>query len=247
MVWFMLLVTAGFGLSGCSSGGDGGGQTTNLSFVGLWDGLFLGNPFGAESATAMIQGGRFMMVDNNDVVYDGSYEANGSTGFLAQQVRRTNAAGSAGQDLSITGTVRSDNQFGQLLTLRITVLGSTNIPDDLQLIPNPVYQQASGMAQVEDFWMANADQLSFFIFNIQDISGNNITADDNPCFYSGVMSTLNAQRNLYSVNIFVSTPLVCAISGQYSGFAALYNDGNLLRLILASENRGLHFLLERQQ
>lgn len=240
----LLIAIAGFGLAGCNSEEDGGGGQTSVSIVGLWDGIFLGNPFGAESAIAVIQGGRFMMVDNNDVVYDGLYEPSGRTGFIAQQVRRANANGSAGPDLSITGSVVTDNQSGQLLTLRILEVGSTNIPDDLQLVPNPVYQQGSSLAQVADFWGASLNPSLPLIFNIQNAGGANIDAQDDSCTYGGVISPQNIQRNLYTVNISISPP-GCAVSGQYSGFAALYEGGDLLRMILASDSRGLYFPLER--
>lgn len=241
-----MLLAMALMLGGCS-GGDGGGgsQTSSLGIVGVWEGLFLGSATGASSARAVLLGGRLMMADDNDVVYDGTYQPVGGGGFRADTVRRVNANGQAMAALSVSGAIVPDDRSGELLSISMTAVGSTNLPENLQMLPSASYQQASSLSRVDGHWVDGVNPGSLLILSVDNASGNNISGQDGACAHSGVMSIPNAQRNLYAVSLFISGGSACPIGGQYTGFATLEND-NLMHVMLANQSRGLSYTLVRQ-
>lgn len=242
----LLVIVLILGSTGCTSSGGGGASSTSLSVPGLWAGSFTN--FGqmqASSAIVFMHNSRLMMVDDNDVIYDGPYLPVGSNQFQAQTVKRKNANGPILPDVTINGTVRPDNRFGQLMDVTINTVNSSSIPDNLQLFPDPAYQLDSSLARIADFWLGSLG-LEAITFNILETGVSNITANSDFCIFTGNVSTLNTQRNLYSINLTAFSDVGCSVGGTYSGFAALYDDDDVLRMMLASADRGLYFELDRQ-
>ncbi len=234
-------------LAGCNSesgGIGGGGSSVSLAtLTGLWEGDILGANIvsGQEVEAAMLYNGDLLMVDNTNVVYAGAYVLNSSTQFQAEQVRRYNPGNPATPGfLRFAGVLGPDNSSasGQLLVITVTEVGGTLTSEQIQLQPDNDYQRTSSLTLVSGTWQDGVSPSLTL-----DISQTGIVLlQQGACSYGGQISTPNAQRNLYEITLGGAT-IGCA--GSLTGFAALYDNETLLRIIVAGNSGALHLALAR--
>lgn len=236
----MLLVATTFGLHACTGdSGEIGPTPSRLSLQGLWEGNFLGlgNLQANRAVAVVLNGGRLMMLDDNDIVYAGDYRTISSIEFAADVVTRYGVSGAVSPpSLRMQGRIINDPQ-GAYLDTRI-FLGNESNPDTIQLRPNPGYARSSGLSQVAGTWVRPFTTMAL---TIQSSNGS-LFGQQSPCFYSGSIGAPDPERNLYLVNMTISPPPGCDAAGEYSGFAYLEAD-NQLHMMIGSSGRGHYFPL----
>ncbi len=249
------LVALAFLLAGCNSSEEGGSAAQRTPLPGLWQGDLLGggSPDAITGfATAIVAfmlypngqgGGRLLMLDDTGLIYDGAYTNVGSNGFDADDVRRYEPGSPAGAvRLRIDGQVRSDNT----LVARIRARSGSTIPADMHLTASTAFLESSGLNLLANFDWQGSVAGQFVLFNVNATPGgpNLFGTQATGCGYSGSISNPDPQRNLYSVQ-FLSDGNCPTANSNFSGFAALYNGGTLLRILVAGNGGALHFQLTR--
>ncbi len=235
------LIAALFAVSGCQfpdgtgerkTGGGGGGTppTQDIRVAGIWDGITVGAA--SVRMTALVQGGRFMMV-GDDLIYDGTYPpTNNSNINVTADVYGVNNARST--SVNITGGIdRLSIGFAQPVGVNLGM-------------EEAVWNRGSSLSRLTDNWTARFEGSDFLTLTINNQGAFN-SQDADGCLYEGSFSIIDTTINLYTVAFSITGAGSCtALQGKiYTGMASLFPNNNTLFLLAVNGTQSIFYIFER--
>lgn len=213
------------GLTSCGGGGDGGGDesSASVSANGFWEGSFTEDGEGTFHVEGLLYNGRIIAVSESaGVVYDGSYTLSGNN--LSGNLTVYRISGSVIGTATISGTVTEKSSISASFSTSVGSKGT------ISLSFNSLYNRDSSLSLIAGFWDSTIGAaLTIVIEN----DGTFFGQDSDGCVLSGEISILDAEYNLYDVNLSVAS---CGVSnGSYDGFATLLTD-NILEVVVSNKH-----------
>jgi hypothetical protein len=188
----------------------GGGVITDASFMGIWDGTYIGNPPGnpeqwATTFTGLLYDGRMILYESNGQVWDSAYERTGAATMRAEDVLVFAPNGIQATRVLINGSLAGTD------TLDL----SYNLGTGVGLIQqqygrNPAWERSSSLSLVSGIWSSGgedsgAPEITLTINNVDGQAVLDGANSETNCLYNGVIELLDESRNLYEVSDFVVT------------------------------------------
>lgn len=219
------------GLASCSDNDGDRVLGTSDTANGIWEGTVTVDGDDTFKFTALLYNGRFMAFnsDSFDFMLDGDYTVRSNdisgkikTYDLDDQLE---VGVATGETVTISGTV--DEQKSIALTFS-TSEGATGT---ISLTFNAAYNRSSSLSLIAGTW------LSIGLTITVDDDGSVEGQDDDGCIFSGDISILDSEHNLYKTKVSVES---CGeINGSYTGFATLPSSDTA---VIAASNSD-YFLL----
>ncbi|WP_018880234.1 hypothetical protein [Thioalkalivibrio sp. ALE9] len=230
-------VTLAF-VTGCGGGSsdDGGSSNGNeqddarepASAEGIWRGTFTEEGVGTFDAQGLLYDGRVIAIsEGGGVIYDGEYSVTGDS--VEASVRAYQINGWYFADADLQGTVKPSESMDLEFETTLDTEGSVSLEYDAQ------YDQPSDTSMIEGMWRYGEPGYEAIVD--VEASGDFFAQDTHGCTYLGEARSLNPDKNLYSVDMSVSS---CGdFDGAYTGFAALLDEpsmGEILQIVVSNPN-----------
>ena len=239
------LITLLSGCGGGSSDSDTSEPPPNQNVDGIWQGTTTDDT--GTCKLYMINSIGEMVAFSSDcqTVYKGSYTVDGSN--LSAQVEVYDIGGAKKGSTTLSGTCSEQS----------TMNGNYTTPDGRGGTFDLSYNQATGrpssLEQVEGTWAYN-DSNGFSADFVIDNQGKLSGANSYGCNIRGVISLLDTNKNIYSIDLDITQCTaqggVYDQDGSYDGLAVIGKDAatskDMLILVSASGNDSLLYPIARQ-
>jgi hypothetical protein len=221
-MWAMVLV---FTVLGCGGGGSSSGQpsepTPISSANGIWHGTFTEPPYGTFDLSVLTHDGEIMGISNDaGVIYHGYYTLDQSA--LSGAVKVFEIGGGLFATAEIAGTYSGQGTIDAQASNLYLGTGERTT-SSIHLVFDELYNRPSALSLVEGTWFYSEPgySVTMNVDSFGDISGS----DSEGCEFSGKISLLDTDHNLYAVDVDVTQ---CgAMNGFYGGLATLSDENTL--------------------
>lgn len=216
-------------------GSGGTPPTQDVRVAGIWDGITVGAA--SVQMTALVQGGRFMMVGDGSI-YDGTYPpTNNSNINVSANVYAIN--GPLGGPVTISGGID-----------RIFIQFAQPVGVNLQM-EEAIYESGGSLSRLEDHWtfqLADAESPHLTLAIGPDGRFNDMDADG--CVYQGDGSNqglfvIDSDINLYRVRFTLAGDCGPFLGAAYTGLATLFPNNNRLFLMAVNGSHSIFYIFER--
>ncbi|MGB5259922.1 MAG: hypothetical protein WBO34_05295 [Gammaproteobacteria bacterium] len=201
-------------LPGCNVGGSGGAViVANQNPMGLWDGTFTETGFGTGNLTGLLINGELFFISTDaDSVHAGTYNVIYNSISGTADLYQINGALFGTSTLS--GTVTTGASLTGNFSTSYGSIGTFNLAYD------PVTDRGSSLATTNAVWSATNGLYTITL--AIDINGMITGSDTDGCVYNGAGSIIDAGKNIYRVNITVTS---CGVlNGTYDGYGSVLDN-----------------------
>lgn len=212
---------------------------------GLWRGVTQDQA--ATEIFTMLAGNRIIMM-GGELIYDGSYTA-GTQGDFTGSVDVYTIYGEKLTPLAQVA-INGNRPDETNLTLNINSSGASALPQSINLTLEAVYERDSALALAAQMWGIILDTPRYTLIFPIDSNGTVTGASDTDrCLYTGNLSLLDAQYNIYGVTLSLRNQRRNACNPftgtGYTGFASLVPGDDSLLIIVSNGFHALSFDLTR--
>lgn len=200
----------------CGGGSDSSpSPVVNENPEGIWTGTFTESGMGTYVVDMLVYNGEIIGLSTDaSAIFVGTYTVSGNS--ITADVKAYAIGGGPYATSVITGTFSEQSQFDATFSSTYISSGTTST-GSITLTYDSIYDRSSSLAMLEGTWSETDG--AYTITADVDAFGSLSGTDTAGCGYSGVISILDPNKNLYGIDIDVST--CSSFNGSYDGFAVL--------------------------
>lgn len=170
-------------------------------------------------------GSVYAISEDCDVVLTGTLSISGDVASIAFD------------QFTVDGSSNGQSSFSGSYTLQSQINGNMNTGANLNLSYDIIYENDSAIALVAGSW-GDPQGLAISV----DAAGNIVGADINNCTYGGSISIIDANYNLYAVNVELNDFMgSCGSAGSYAGMVSVTDGANAAMTILVGNDLSIFF------
>ncbi len=230
-------------LAACGGGGGGGSDPDTPPPVsevdGIWRGSFVSDSTGSYSLLGLIKDGEIRMLSaDNGSIHAGTASV-ASGGVFSATTTDYAIGGTVYAETSMTGSYVQ----GQSISADYTATNGDS--GTVSLTYDELYDRDSSLALTEGIWSVTEGAYTFTITIQAD--GTLDGSDTDGCIYSGSVSIIDSNKNLYDVDVSAAN---CGVAdGDYNGYGVISDDqsaNDTFSLVANNENYIIYGDLTRQ-
>lgn len=233
-------VLAVISLMSCGGGGgDDDDSSPSLSANGIWSGSITIDGEGTRNITALLHNGTVKAYSpSHDLMLAGDYSVRDDDITLNLDIYDGSQSGSISNlhndfGQSINETMTASGTLTEQASISVTFSSTNGLTGTIYVTFDEIYNRDSSLSLIAGNYVTNPGAFRFTIdddgsfYGEDDFNTNHNYPD--PCVFSGVISILNSDYNLYDTDATVDScdPPIDSIDGTYSGFTYLDKNSTL--------------------